>query len=145
MARQAWLAMLALLAATAGLTTYAADSTSADVQAINKIEQEWTEAVKAKNKAFYEKYFSDDFSYISENAVFYKGRAAYIDIVMKQNVVDASASDERITVHGTTGIATGKFTMKDSAGVTTSTLYTDVYAKGADGWKCIASQETKTQ
>jgi len=66
-------------------------------------------------------------------------------MVMKQNVVDAVASDERVTVHGTTGIATGKFTMKDSTGVSTSTLYTDVYAKGADGWKLVASQETATK
>jgi len=37
MVRHTWLAMLALLTATAGLTTYAADSASADEQAIVKI------------------------------------------------------------------------------------------------------------
>jgi ketosteroid isomerase-like protein len=145
MARYAWLAMLALLATTVGLRTYAADSMSADAQAISKIEKEWIEAVKTKDKTFYQKYFAEDVSYISEDAVFSKGRAAYIDMVMKQNVVDASASDERVTVHGTTGIATGKFTMKDSTGASVSTLYTDVYAKGADGWKVVASQETKAK
>ena len=143
MARYAWLAMLALTAAC--LTAHAADSTGADAKAINQIEQEWTEAVKSKNKAFYEKYLTDDFTYISENGEFSSGRAAYVDMTLKlPKVVEASATDERVTVHGSTGVATGRFTVKDSTGVST-TLYTDVYAKGADGWKVVASQETKAK
>jgi ketosteroid isomerase-like protein len=135
--------MLPLL--TACLTTHAADATSADVQAINKIEQEWTEAVKTRNKAFYEKYFSDDFTYISENGEFLGGRGAYIDMAMKlPKVTEASSSDEKVTIHGATGVATGRFTIKDSTGVST-TLYTDVFAKGPDGWKAVASQETKAK
>ena len=144
MIRYALISML-MLVTVAATKVYASESMTADQQAISKIESEWTEAVKAKDKAFYQKYFSEDVSYISENGVFSKGRAAYIDMVVKQDVVDASASDERITVHGMTGIATGKFTMKDSAGASVSTLYTDVYAKGADGWKVVASQETKAK
>ena len=133
--RYAWLGMLTLLTATAGLTTYAADSTSADAQTISKIEQEWNEAVKTKNKAFFEKYLSGDFMYISENGVFSNGRTAFIDIIMKMpKVVEVTYSDEKITVHGTTGVAMGQWTVKDSTG-SKSTRYTDVYAKGTDGWK----------
>ena len=146
MFRYAWLAILALVTVAAGPTTFAADSPSADAQAIGKIEREWAEAVKTKNKAFYEKHLSDDFSYISENAEFFSGRAAYIDVIMKlPKIVEAANSDERVTIHGTTGVATGRFTMKDGAGVSTSTLYTDVYAKGPDGWKAVASHETTTK
>jgi ketosteroid isomerase-like protein len=143
MARYTWIAMLALLASTTGLPTYAADSTSADAQAISKLEQEWTVAVKTNNKAFYEKYLTDDFTYISENGTFSSGRTAYIDSMMKMpKAVEAAASDQKVTVHGTTGVATGRFMVKDGAGVSTTTLYTDVYAKGTDGWKVVASQET---
>ena len=101
---------------------------------------------KTRNKAFYEKYFADDFTYISEEGVFISGRAAYLDMIMKlPKSAEAAGADEKVTIHGTTGVATGKFTTKDSAGVTLTTLYTDVYAKGTDGWKLVASQETKTK
>ena len=145
MARHTWFALL-VLAAAFGLTASAAESMSADQQAISQIEKEWTEAVKTRNKAFYEKYFSDDFTYISEEGVFSSGRAAYIDMIMKlPKTAEATGAEEKVTIHGATGVATGKFTLKDSAGVTITTLYTDVYAKGTDGWKVVASQETKTR
>jgi len=144
MARYAWLAMLALLAATtAGLRTHAADAASADEQAITKIEHEWNEAVKTKNKAFFEKYLSDDFTYINQNGKFSIGPAAFIDVIMKMpKVAEVAYSDEKIRVHGTTGVATGRWTVKDSTGLSATTRYTDVYAKGPDGWQAIASQET---
>ena len=65
MVRHVWFAMLVVTVAF-GLSATAADSMTADQQAISNIEKEWTEAVKNRNKAFYEKYMSDDFTYISE-------------------------------------------------------------------------------
>ena len=86
---------------------------------------------------------SEDFTYVSENGTLFSGRAAYIDSVMKMpKAVEAAASDDKVAVHGTTGVATGRFMVKDSTGISTTTLYTDVYAKGPDGWKVVASQET---
>ena len=141
MARYTWLAMLALIAATAGPTTYAADTT--DVQAITKIEKEWVDAIKTKNKAFFEKYMSEDYSVTASDGVFSSGRAAYIDALMNlPKIVEATDSDQRITVHGTTGVVTGRLTLKASTGVTVSNRYIDVFAKDADGWKVIAGQDT---
>ena len=78
--------------------------------------------------------------------MFLSGRAAYIDMAMKlPKTAEATGAQEKVTIHGATGVATGKFTVKDTAGVTITTLYTDVYAKGTDGWKVVASQETKTK
>jgi len=145
MVRHVWFAVLVVTVAF-GLSATAADSMTADQQAISNIEKEWTEAVKNRNKAFYEKYMSDDFTYISEEGVFLSGRAAYIDMAMKlPKTAEATGAQEKVTIHGATGVATGKFTVKDTAGVTITTLYTDVYAKGTDGWKVVASQETKTK
>ena len=128
--------------AAAGLNAVAADS-SADEQAILTIEHEWNEALKTKNKAFFEKYLSDDFTYIDQNGVLKSGRGTFIDDVMKlPKFVEVTGTDEKIKVHGTTGVATGLLTVKDSSGVSSTTRYMDVYAKGADGWKAVASQET---
>jgi len=65
MARYAWLAVLVIVGA-AGMTTYAAESTKADEQAISKIEREWTDAIKTQSKAFLENNLSEDFTYTSE-------------------------------------------------------------------------------
>src|SRR5262245_17456557 len=140
MVRFAWLPMFALL--TAAPATYAADSPSADAQAISKIENEWVAAIKTGNKAFFEKYLSGDFTFIGADGKLSAGRAAFIDGLAK--VVDASISDERVVVHGTTAVATGRFTVKDSTGVFT-TLYTNVFVKGPIGWRAVALQETKAK
>jgi ketosteroid isomerase-like protein len=146
MARYALAMLLFVGAAVVGVKSYAAESTKADEQAIAKIESEWTDATKNKTKAFFEKYLAEDVTYISEEGVFSAGRAAYIDMVMKlPKVADAKASDEKVAVHQTTGVATGRFTIKYDNGESSSTLYTDVYAKGPDGWKVVASQETKAK
>src|SRR4030095_9743858 len=106
MIRYAWLTMLALLTATAGLTTYAADVTTEDTQAIAKIEQGWGEALKTKNKAFLEKNLSDNFSLTDQNGDFYSGRAAYVDALMKlPALVENTASDDLIRIYGTTAVA----------------------------------------
>jgi hypothetical protein len=142
MARYAWLALFALLTATARLAALAAETTSADVEAITKIEMEWIESLEKGNKAFFEGYLSDDFTYISEDGVLQSGRAAFVDNIMPGFKI--RISDARVTIHGTTGVTTGRFTATDNAGVSTSTLYTNVWAKGSDGWKAVALQETKT-
>ena len=84
---------------------------------------------------------SDDFSYVGADGQFSGDRAAFIGILTK---AEASISDERVTIDGTTGVATGQFTVKDSTGVFT-TRYTNVFAKGNDGWKSVAVQETEAK
>jgi ketosteroid isomerase-like protein len=123
---------------------YAADS--ADQQAIMKIEREWGDAFKTLDKSVFEKYLSEDIAMTDENGKFIQGRAAYIDGLMKgPKMVDYTMSDVLITVHGSTAIVTGKFVAKDADGSMDSTRFTDTFMKGPDGWKAIASQETKTQ
>ena len=83
MGRYALTSMLVLLVA-AGASAYAAESMSADEQAIAKIEQAWAKASATKDKAFFEKNLSDDFTFITEDGEFSDSRSAYIDgIIMK--------------------------------------------------------------
>ena len=113
-------------------TTYAADTTSEHAEALAKIEQGWGEALKAKNKAFFEKHLSDNFQFTAQNGDFYGGRAAYIDAVMKMlTLVENTASDDVIRVYETTAVAAGRMSYKDSSGATGAIRYTDTFAKGA--------------
>jgi ketosteroid isomerase-like protein len=141
-----WPAMLALLFVGAGgVRTYAAEAASADEQAISKIEREWAEATKTRNKATFDKYLSDDFTFINENGEFSEGRSAYVDAIMKlPEFVEYSVTDEKIRVRGSTAVATGRFAFKDAKS-SGATRYTDTFVKGPGGWTAIASQETKTK
>lgn len=140
MARYAWLAMLALLLTST--TTYAAD---ADEQAVSKIEHDWNEALKNQTREFFEKTLSGDFTFVSENGDFSDGRSAYIDGMMKMpKIIEYTVADTKIRVHGSTAVATGRWSGKQ--GTESSVVrYTDTFAKGTDGWKAIASQETKAK
>ena len=64
---------------------------------------------------------------------------------MGLSVVEYTATDEMVKVHGSTGVATGHWSAKDGKGVSTAVRYTDVYAKGPDGWKAVAAQDTTTK
>ena len=81
---------------------------------------------------------------MNENGELLKGKAAYIDTVMKMApVADVKDSGESLRVIGSTGVAQGRFMVKYVDGTTAQTRYTDVYVKGANGWKAVASHETK--
>jgi ketosteroid isomerase-like protein len=142
MVRYALFSVVALLV-SAGSSAYAAELMTADQQAIAKIEKGWGQASKNRDRDFFMKNLSDDFTYIQETGQLWKGPAAYVDGLMKApKIADFTDSDQLIRVHGSTGVVTGRWTYRTSDGVEASTLYTDVYAKGPDGWKAVASQET---
>ncbi len=145
MARYVWLAMLALFAITAGPLTRAADSSSADAQAISKLEKQWTEASTTKNKAFFEEYLSEDFTFINEDGELAGSRSAFVDVIMKlPKFTDEKVTDEKIRVHGSTAVVTGRWQGK-VGDVSDAVRFTDTFAKGSDGWKAVSSQETKTK
>jgi len=140
----AWL--VGSLCAATGWRAYAAESTKADEQELSRIEREWADAFKTQDRAFYQKYLSDDFTFIDEDGGFSKGRSAYIDMVMKlPKWTEYTISDETIRVHGKTAVVTGRVSGTDVNKATDVTRYTDTYVKGPDGWKAIASQDTKSK
>ena len=74
MGRYALTSMSVLLVAVV-LGAYAAESRSADEQAIAKMEQAWAKASATKDKAFFETNLSDDFTFITEDGDFSDSRA----------------------------------------------------------------------
>ena len=142
MQRYGWHAVFAIAAAlVVALGVSAAQPT--DEEVILGIEKGWTAATKSKHKSFCEKNFVEDFTYINENGKLLKGRAAYIDTVTKMApVAEVKDTGDSIRVIGSTGIANGRFVVKYAEGTSAETRYTDVYAKGAGGWKAVASHET---
>ena len=125
-------------------TAHAAESV--DQQAISKIEHEWADAFKTHDKAVLEKHLSEDFVFTAEDGKVSKGRAAYIDGLMSgPKLTDYTMSDVLITVHGSTAVVTGKFSGKDTTGASDTTRFTDTFTKGSQGWKAIASQDTKAE
>ena len=114
-----------------------------DKDAILAIEKAWIVALEKKDKTFFEKNLSDDFTYINEGGALLKGNAAYAGMIVNlPATVNVEDTNETIRVIGSTGIATGHYTAKYKDGTSAETRYTDVYAKTADGWKAVASHET---
>ena len=145
MGRYALVSMLVLLVA-AGTGAHAAESMSADEQAIAKIEQAWAKASATKDRAFFETNLSDDFTFITEDGEFSGSRSAFVDgVIMKMpKLTDEAVTDEKIRVHGSTAVATGRWAGK-VGNESSAVRYTDTFAKGPNGWKAIASQETRTK
>jgi ketosteroid isomerase-like protein len=137
---------LILSVASAWNTAYAADSTEADRQAVTKLENEWSNTFTTHDKAVLERILADDFVFTDENGEFIKGRAAYIDGLLKgEKLGGFTLSEVLVTLHGWTAVVTGIFEAKDAKGATESTRFTDTFVKGDDGWKAVASQDTKTK
>ena len=81
-----------------------------------------------------------------ESGTLYKDRAAYIESLASiPKTVEFTVSDEVIRVYGTTAVVTAHWLSKDSTGAAVSSRFTDVFAKGPDGWKAVASQDTTAE
>ena len=122
----------------------ASDAKSTDAQEIARIEQEWCEAIESRNREFFARYLDEDFTYVNEDGLF-QGSAAFVEPMMESPTrIKVSISDQRVTLHGATGVVTGRFTVRDGTTVFTS-LYTNVFAKGPEGWKAVALHETRSK
>ncbi len=135
---------LALL--VAALAPAAEDAATQDQAALMQLEQDWNEATKNKDKTFFERNLSPDFTFVNERGEFSSGPAAYIAAVMKMpTIVESTSTVETVRFHSTTGVVTGRFSYTVAGGQAVSTRFTDTYTKGPDGWKVVASQETTTR
>src|SRR5262245_2204107 len=124
----------------------ASESEVSDEQAIAKIEQEWNEALKTKDRAVFEKYMSEDIVYVGSKGELVSDRAALIDsIVNGDKVASYSVSDRVIKVHGQTAVLTALWDATLVNGTKESTRYVAFLRKDPDGWKCVASHDTNRQ
>ncbi len=126
-----------------GGLAYAADPT--DQQAVAKLEHDWNEAWTKKDKATLEKILVEDFTFTDENGNVVRSRSQYIDGILKgPKVVEYKYSEEIVKVYGNTAVGTGRWTGKvEGDSLSSDTRYTDTLTKGVDGWKGVATQDTK--
>src|SRR5262245_5589027 len=78
MKRYGWCVLFGLFAA---FVVSAAEPSDND--AILAIEKAWADAVVKKDKAFFERSFVENFTYVNEAGVLSKGRAAYVEGILK--------------------------------------------------------------
>jgi ketosteroid isomerase-like protein len=123
-----------------------ADRESKEAQALLKVEREWLEAFKNRDKAALDRILADDFIFTDEEGQVYS-KAQYIEAVTKIIKVDSyDIGDITIRVYGDTGIVgarwTGKITVdgKDASG---AIRYTDTCVKRQERWQVVASQDTR--
>jgi ketosteroid isomerase-like protein len=131
------------LGQTAGLK---ADRESKEAQALLKLEREWAEAFKNRDKAALERILADDFIFTDDEGQVY-GKAQYIEAAIQVIKVDSYAVDDHmIRVYGDTGIVSGRWTGKmtiagkDASG---AFRYTDTFVKRQGRWQVVASQDTR--
>src|SRR5215510_6710155 len=133
----------AALGQTIGLK---ADRANKEAQELLKLEREWAEAFKNRDKAALERILADDVIFTDEEGQVYS-KAQYIEAVTQVIEVDSYVVDDHmVRVYGDTGIVsgcwTGKMTIdgKDASG---AFRYTDTFVKRQGRWQITASQDTR--
>ncbi|MBA3766119.1 MAG: nuclear transport factor 2 family protein [Acidobacteria bacterium] len=117
-----------------------------DEQVLRLIEREWGDAIKNKNKAWFERTYADGYTAInSRGKIFNKTE----DIADTLSSTDTTTSDElsdvKVQVHGDTAIVIGRLHLvgKDKKGSFDRTYtFTDTFIRRDGRWQVISTQAT---
>ena len=123
-----------------------ADQNSKEEQALIKLEREWNEAGKNRDKAALERILADD--YISTDEAGQSNTKEQYIVAITQNlkVESYTLDDMTVKIYGDTAILIGRWTGtitdkgKDISGVY---RFTDTFVKRRGRWVAIATQETR--
>ena len=144
--RYAWLALLILTGTAAlGERTYAADSAASDEQTVAKLENDWNEAANKGDKATLERVLAEDFTSTDDAGNIVRSRSAYIDAVVKgPKAIEYKYSELVIKMYGNAAVVTGRWTGKmEGSSATGDSRFTDTFVKLSNGWKGVATQDTR--
>jgi len=140
-----WIAIcgVALLAELGAVRAQTGGSTDT-VAAITKIENDAVKADLANDKAFYEKYFAEDWTGGDSGGKFYtKADVLKMADDPKNNKTNSEKiSDLKVRVYGNTAIATYKDTydaLMMGEHRATTVISTDAFVKTGGTWKMVAS------
>jgi ketosteroid isomerase-like protein len=126
----------------------AAPSKNASVeQELIKLEEGWADASVKCDVAFLDRIFADDYMNTdTEGSVSTKAQEI-ANLKSGDLKVTSSVSDEyKVRVYGKAAVVTGRCTFKAQyKGKDSSSQFrwTDTWVKGAGGWQCVASHESK--
>lgn len=118
-----------------------------DYDVIWYLEQDWNDAIRDKNRDWFEKTFAMDFTNVGTSGDVTDRTASINDVVNSKGTMDsAETSDINIRMDGNTAIVTGIFRTvgKDDKGVAydRKERYTDVWIKRDGRWMAWSSQGT---
>ena len=128
-----------------GIRLEAADTT-ADEQALRKIEQEWTQAHVKRDTSVAQRIESDDFTFVDPDGII-SNKAQSLKNVSGDLVFQEFLIDElKIRVYGDAAIASGLGTVKAKfrdSDISGSYRWTDVFVRQNGSWKAVVAQVTK--
>lgn len=114
---------------------------------IAALESKWAEAQKDGKAAVVAPMLAEDFVNTDTDGQVY-GKARLLSNLKGGKWEQNGISDVKVTVHGTTAIATGAWSGKgvdgDGTKIDRQERWTDTWIKKDGVWQCIASQQTAT-
>jgi len=138
---------LAVLAVMSGAAAPAIAAGSADEQAVTAAEQTWLKSQQTNNPDLLAPLLADQVVETTDMGRVLDGKAAVLADARTDHWTSVDYTDLKVTVFGSTAIATGTFVGKgtDAAGkpVDSRVRFTDTWMKGADGkWQCVATHDS---
>lgn len=136
------LALASIACQTAAL---AGPPSSADEEALTKIEQEWGQAYVKRDSAFVQRLTTDDFTMIEPDGNI-KTKPAYLKGITGDTVfTEFKIEDLNIRTYGDTGIVVGTASIKANQGkqdVSGKYCFTDVFVRQNGEWKAVSGHVT---
>ena len=123
-----------------------ADQNSKEEQAVIKLEREWSEAYKNRDKAALERILADDYIYTDENGKSYNKTLYLAGVTQNLKVESYTLDDITAKVYGDTAILVGRWTgtlTDNGKDISGAYRFTDTFVKRRGRWVAIATQETR--
>ena len=141
-AAQRKVASIVLVTALCVLISAAAQNSGGPKATVASLEAQWLEAQKTSNPALLEPLLAETFFNVSTDSTV-SDKAETLRLVKAAKYDVAEYLDVKVTVYGSTAIASGLFHGKAANGSEVRERWTDTWVKtGKDSWQCVASQST---
>jgi len=119
--------------------TSAAQNSGDPKAKVSSLEAQWLEAQKTSNPALLEPLLAETFFNVSTDSTV-SDKAETLRLVKAAKYAVAEYLDVKVTVYGSTAIASGIFHGKAANGSEVRERWTDTWVKtGKDAWQCVAS------
>ncbi len=117
-----------------------------DEQALRQIEREWGDAIKTKNKAWFERTYADEYTAIGASG---KMKNKSEEIADSLSSTDTITSDEmselKVRVHGDTATVIGRLHLigkNKNGNFDRNYLFTDTFIRRDGRWQVVSTQAT---
>jgi ketosteroid isomerase-like protein len=139
------LCVLGLMSLCCASTVQAQKTGDQTAKAVAALEDQWTQSLKTNNPDLVAPLIADKYVYTGDDGKV-SDRATFLANAKSVKWASVESLDEKITVFGSTAIATGELKLKGTASgapASSHTRYTDVWVKMPDGkWQCVSTHES---